>query len=116
MFDEVLDNKDKYIIKPLDMNASQGVFAGRDFEKEEWKGILEDAFETDYIYQEFVDPYEREYVVFEDGQFKSRKLGSIIGIFMYNKEYKGLYTRLGAESIISGVTEYYTVPNIIVET
>ncbi|WP_422486647.1 glutathionylspermidine synthase family protein [Gudongella sp. DL1XJH-153] len=116
VFDEVFYNKDKYIIKPLDMNASQGVFAGRDFGKEEWEDILEDAFNTDYIYQEFVDPYEREYVVFEDGQFKSRKLGSIIGIFIYNKEYKGLYTRLGAESIISGVTEYYTVPNIIVET
>ncbi|MGM0395674.1 MAG: glutathionylspermidine synthase family protein [Bacillota bacterium] len=116
IFNKVLKNKDQYIMKPMDMNASQGVFAGRDLSQEEWKEKLRKVFNTDYIYQEYVNPYERDYLVFENGQFKTESLGAIIGIFMYNREYRGLYTRLGANSIISGITEYYSVPNIIVET
>jgi hypothetical protein len=113
---EVLNNKDRYIIKPLDMNASQGVYPGRDFDEEKWRSILDSTFNKEFIYQEFVDPYERDFVVYEDGRFKAESLGSIVGIFMYNRHYSGLYTRLGKNNIISGVTDYYCAPNMIVST
>ena len=116
VFQEVLNNKDRYIIKPLDMNASQGVYPGRDFDEEKWRSILDSTFNKDFIYQEFVDPYERDFVVYEDGRFKAESLGSIVGIFMYNRHYSGLYTRLGKNNIISGVTDYYCAPNMIVST
>jgi glutathionylspermidine synthase len=116
VFEEVLRNKDKYIIKPMDMNASQGVYPGRDFKEDKWESILKDTFNKDFIYQEFVAPYQREFVVYEDGRFKKESLGSIVGIFMYNRKYSGLYTRLGKNNIISGVTDYYCAPNMIVNT
>ena len=116
VFQKVLKNKDRYIVKPLDMNASQGVYPGRDFDREKWESILRDTFDRDYIYQEFVDPHKRDFVYYEDGRFKAESLGSIVGIFMYNRHYRGLYTRLGKNNIISGVTEYYCAPNIIVNT
>jgi len=116
IFQEVLQNKDKYIVKPMDMNASQGVYPGRDFEGEKWESILKETFNKDFIYQEYVDPYEREFVVYEDGGFRRQPMGSIVGIFMYNRDYRGLYTRLGKNSIISGVTDYYCAPNMIVQT
>ena len=34
---------------------------------------------------------------------------------MYNEKLKGLYSRIGQETIISGVVRYFTVPNIFVE-
>lgn len=113
VFEEVSKNRDRYIMKPMDLNASQGVFAGRDLSQEEWERRLLKVFDTDYLFQEYVLPYQRDYAVFKDGKFQRETLGSIIGIFMYNRQYRGLYTRLGAESIISGVTEYYSVPNFI---
>ncbi len=116
VFQEVLNNKNRYIIKPMDMNASQGVYPGRDFKEERWESILRDTFNRDYIYQEFIDPYKREFVFYEEGRFKAESLGSIVGIFMYNREYRGLYTRLGSNNIISGVTDYYCAPNMIVQT
>lgn len=115
VYKEVLDNKDKYIMKPLDLNASQGVYAGRDLTQEEWKERLDKDWNTDYLYQEFFDPFMREHIVFEDGEIKVEKFKSIVGLFMYKEKFAGIYTRIGKSNIISGVTNYYTLPNVLVK-
>ncbi|HHV45349.1 MAG TPA: glutathionylspermidine synthase family protein [Tissierellia bacterium] len=114
VFEHILNNKDRYIMKPYDLNASRGVFAGRDCIAEEWKERLEKVWNRDYIYQEFVKPCKREFVVFNDGGFSVEEFGTIVGLFMYNERLAGLYTRIGKKSIISGVTDYYTLPNLLV--
>lgn len=115
VYDEVLNNKDKYIIKPLDLYASRGVYAGRDFTLEEWKGKLDECWENDYIYQEFCIPFTRDFIEFVDGKATISKFGHIVGIFMYNENFAGMYTRIGKNSIISGITNYYTAPNVLVK-
>lgn len=115
VFDDVLNNKDKYIMKPLDLNGSRGVFVGRDLSKDKWEKRLEEVWDRDYLYQEFVNPYTREFVVFRDGKSYVEEFGSITGLFMYNEKLAGLYTRVGKNNIISGLTEYYTLPNILVK-
>lgn len=115
--DEILKKvtlgKDKYIMKPSDKNGSQGVFVGRDMSFEDWEERLKKVFNDDYIYQEFVEPFKREFLVYSKEGFKREVFGSIVGIFMYKEEYAGLYTRIGKENIISGLASYYTLPNII---
>lgn len=113
VFEEVLNNKDMYIMKPMDMNASQGVFVGRDLNKSDWEERLKKIFNTDYIYQEFIPPFMREFIVFNEKSFEKQFFKSIVGVFLYNKEYAGMYTRIGKDNIISGVTNYFTVPNFI---
>lgn len=115
VYKRVLTYKDRYIMKPLDLNASQGVYAGRDLSQEEWEKRLNESFNSEYIYQEFFTPFKREHVVFNDGKLEIEEFGSIVGLFMYNEKLAGLYTRIGKESIISGLSSYYTLPNIIVE-
>lgn len=115
VYDEVLNNKDKYIIKPLDLYASKGVYAGRDFTLDEWKEKLDKCWDNDYLCQEFCVPFTRDFVEFVDGKVKVSKFGHIVGLFMYNEKFAGIYTRIGKNSIISGVTDYYTVPNVLVE-
>lgn len=115
VFEEVLNNKDKYIMKPVDMNASQGVFVGRDLSLSDWKERLYKIFDTDYLYQEFITPYQRDFIIFNGSGFEIQKFKSIVGVFLYKRKYAGLYTRIGKENIISGVTNYFTVPNLIVE-
>lgn len=114
-FNKVLNNKDKYIMKPMDLNASQGVYAGRDFSQSEWEKKLKKSWKTDYLYQEFVEPYTRDFLVYKDGEFKEETYGSIIGLYMYNEKLAGIYSRVGPNNIISGATEYYTLPSILVK-
>jgi uncharacterized circularly permuted ATP-grasp superfamily protein len=114
VFNHVLNNKDKYIMKPMDLNASQGVFVGRDLTQEEWKDRLENAWNKDYLYQEFFDPFERNHIVFKDGKPEIESLKSIIGLFIYKEKFAGIYTRVSNKNIISGITDYYTLPNILV--
>ena len=114
IFHEVLNNKDKYIMKPMDLNASQGVFAGRDLNNKEWETRINDVWGKDYICQEFVEPYRRDFLVYKNNDFTTEALGSIVGLFLYNEKFKGLYTRVGPKSIISGLSDYYTVPNFLV--
>ena len=116
VYEKVLSNKEKYIMKPLDLNASRGVYTGRDLSQDEWKEKLDESWNKDYIYQEFVDPYPREFVVFEDEEVKVEEFGSIVGIFMYKEKFAGMYTRIGKENIISGLTSYYTAPNLEVKS
>lgn len=113
VFDLVLNNKDKYIMKPLDLNASQGVFTGRDLTQEEWEKKLKESWNKDYLYQEFYDPFTRDFVVFRDEKPAIEEFRSILGLFMYKEKFAGMYTRIGKTNIISGVTNYYTVPNIL---
>ncbi|MBU5425032.1 hypothetical protein KQI41_01300 [Tissierella pigra] len=115
VYNEVLNNKDKYIMKPLDLNASQGVYAGRDLTQDEWKKRLDDSFNKDYLYQEFFTPFTREHILFEDNEIKVEEFRSIVGLFMYKEKFAGIYTRIGKNNIISGLTDYYTLPNILVK-
>lgn len=113
IYDRVLNYKDRYIMKPLDLNASRGVYAGRDMSQEEWNKRLSESFNKDYLYQEFFTPFKREHIVFDGERVDVEEFGSIVGLFIYKEKFAGLYTRIGKESIISGLTSYYTLPNII---
>lgn len=112
-FEEVLKNKDKYIIKPVDNNASKGVYVGKDHSKKEFEAILKKFVGTGYIYQEYIEPYKRDVILFDEkGNLEVKKLKSIVGLFIYNKKFKGLYTRYGEENIISSLHQYYLGVNI----
>ena len=113
-FKLVLNNKDKYIMKPMDLNASQGVYVGRDLSQEEWEMRLKRDWNKDYLYQEYVDNFPREYLVYKDGKFQVQEFGAVIGLFAYKEKFAGIYTRIGQENIISGATSYYTVPTILI--
>lgn len=114
VFEMVLNNKDGYIMKPYDLNASKGVFAGKDLSQDEWKEKLTSSFNKEYIGQEFVESYDRDFIEFRDGHASVEPFKGVVGIFMYNEEFKGLYTRIGQGNIIAGLTDYRTVPNILV--
>ncbi len=115
VFELVLNDKDKYIMKPMDLNASQGVFVGKDVSFEEWEKRLKEVWNKDYIYQEFCEPYLREHIVFNDGKPSIEKFKSIVGLFIYKEKFAGIYTRISKSNIISGITNYYTLPNILVK-
>lgn len=114
-FNHILHHKDGYIMKPMDLNASYGVYVGRDFSQEKWEEKLKESWEKDYLYQEFIEPYRRDFLVLEDEEFEIQSLNTIIGLYMYNERVSGVYTRIGPNNIISGLTDYYVLPSLHVE-
>lgn len=115
IYNHVRKNKDKFIMKPMDMNASQGVFVGRDLNEKNWEDKLKEVWDKDYIFQEFIEPYGRRFAKFEGNSLKKQEFGVVVGVFIYNGNIAGVYNRIGNNNIISNITDYYSIPGILVE-
>lgn len=114
IFEEILNNKDKYIIKPIDSFASQGVNAGRDFSTEEWRVIIEECWDKDYLFQEFIESPTRPFIQFKDRDILVNDFKMNIGVYMYNGRFAGVYTRISQDNIIFGREGYYSIPGMLV--
>ncbi|WP_432401998.1 glutathionylspermidine synthase family protein [Wukongibacter sp. M2B1] len=113
-YDELIAEKDKFILKPMDFYASRGVYAGRDFSSKEWKKRLEECSGRDYLIQEYYTPAQSDLVEFNEGKLMINKFNNITGIYMYNEKLYGLYSRVGENAIISGLHDCYTLPTFLV--
>ena len=113
--DEVIENKDQYIIKPFDGYALSGVFVGKDHSPSEWEKIVNKALETPYIYQEYVNQIPKKYVDFtNDGQAVLEDYFSVVGLYIYNEKFIAPYTRIGKENVVGGTSHYFVAPNILI--
>ncbi|MGO3018352.1 MAG: glutathionylspermidine synthase family protein [Anaerococcus sp.] len=110
--DEIINNKDKYILKPKQGYASHGVFIGKDLTEEEFKEKIEEIKDLDYIYQEFyiVDPMK--FIKFKnEEEVELEDFYSITGLFTYNNKLCTPYMRVGQKSMISSLGEYWVAPS-----
>ena len=99
--EEIIDKKEKWIIKPLDSYASKGVFAGIDYSKEEWKKLVEEHCGKEYIFQEYCPPYRSQNIYLPTEDAKFIPYTNMSGLFVYNGEFAGVYSRLSDGGIIS---------------
>ncbi|MCH4888167.1 hypothetical protein EZV73_11320 [Acidaminobacter sp. JC074] len=114
--DEYVENKDKYIIKPIDYYASKGVFAGKEYDADKWRYMLEDCCKEGYIIQEFCDKSNNENLYFdEDGHFEVKTVNNITGLFLYNEKLKGIFTRAGFNAVISDLNDGYSLSSLVVK-
>ncbi len=114
-FDEWVENKDKYLIKPLDYYASIGVYAGKGMTKDEWEAVLRDHMTKPYILQRYYDPPIEQNLDLSQGELKLIECNHINGLFVYNRSLKGVYSRAGRKAIISGLHDVYTLPSLLVQ-
>lgn len=111
--EEVRNNKDQYIIKPEDSRGSDGVYVGADYSQEEYDKIIDEALKGPAIYQQFITANPMDFVFFDDaGYIGVKPMVALYGMFIYFGEFMGVYTRVGAERIISSKTSYYVPPHI----
>lgn len=113
--EELINNKESYILKPSDLYASRGVYSGKDLCDEEWREKLLECDGKDYLIQEYCTPAQSDLVEFVNGEIKISKFNNITGIYMYNEKLYGLYSRVGKNPIISGLHDCYTLPTFIVK-
>ncbi len=113
----VLDSKDKWVIKPEDSYASRGVYAGVEFKSDkEWAQKVAENAGNHYILQEYCPPYEITNIdLTHDKNAEYKKYSAITGLFVYNGKFSGIYTRMAKNSIISTQYSEMTLPSIVVK-
>lgn len=113
----VLNAKEKWIVKPADSYASKGVLAGIEAKSdEEWLSFLSQHMDTDYLLQEYVTPYETknlDILWYKNDDYIS--ISNITGMFVYNGHLQGLYSRVARTGVISTQYSEMTLPTLIAE-
>lgn len=113
--DQITQEKDRWIIKPLDSYASRGVFAGIDYTQSEWDEIVERHFNKGYIYQEYCPPYQTANIYFPDADAAFKPYTNMSGLFVYNGEFAGIYSRLSDGGIISSQYNEKAVATLVLD-
>ena len=98
--DEVLNNKDRYILKPNDSYGASGVADGLGHSPEEWEKICREYYGNGFICQEYCRPYESRNIDFMFGDGRFHNYINMTGLYAYNGKYAGAYTRLSRETLI----------------
>lgn len=113
--DMIISNKDSYIIKPSDSYASRGVFAGIDYEKKEWEKLVLENSKSDYIVQEYCTPYRTMNIYLADKQPQFKMYSNLTGLYVYNGNFAGIYSRLSDGGIISSQYNEKSVVSFVCE-
>lgn len=104
LISKVYEDKDDWIIKPVDSYAAKGVYAGVDYSHSEWKRIVDGCFGQNYILQEYCRPYLTENIYFGKKPYEFQLYSNLTGLYTYNGKFQGVYSRMSDGGIIS--TQY----------
>lgn len=110
----VLEEKDKWLIKPEDSYGARGIYAGVNFSVDEWEKIVKENVDTFYVLQEFVLPYQSYNIDFKKEEPQFRKYSNLTGMYLYNGKFAGFYSRQSAHEIISSLYDENDIASIMV--
>ncbi len=97
----ILENKNKWLIKPKNSYGARGIFAGVRCTSEEWEEVVKDNLDTNYIVQQFVMPYQTANIDFHKDEPVLRNYSNLTGLYVYNGRFAGVYSRQSNNEIIS---------------
>lgn len=113
--EQVLNEKDHWIIKPEDSYGSKGVHAGVELEtKEQWQAAVYEAKDQPYVLQEFCTPYRLDNLVVSGKECCWTDTSNLTGLFVYNGQFTGIYSRISYEQVISTQYNEMSLPSVIV--
>lgn len=115
-YDEIKNDKDRWILKPLDSYGSKGVFAGVEYDSVEKWGEIVDAHQKEgYLAQEFHVPYQTKNIDFSKGADTDfLPVSNLTGLFVYDGRLQGIYSRVSRGKIISTQYSEIALPSIVV--
>jgi glutathionylspermidine synthase len=115
--ESIINRQEELVLKPLDDYGSNGVLVGQDVTTEEWSCEVQRIIEQEemYLTQQFCSLPEKELAQVEAGGVEFANYKFILGLFVYNQEFKGIYTRAAKQNVIASSTGCVTLANFIVE-
>jgi hypothetical protein len=114
VLEKIAQDKNAWIIKPKDSFASKGVFAGVDLNESEWRKVISECCNKDYIVQSYITPYQSENIdLINYDEFKN--YSNLTGLYTYAGKFAGVYSRMSDGGIISSQYNEKTVPTLFLE-
>ena len=97
----VLDEKEKWLIKPKNSYGARGIYAGVRCSTDEWEKVVRENQDTNYIVQQFIIPYQTANIDFHKDKPVLRNYSNLTGLYVYNGRFAGVYSRQSESEIIS---------------
>ncbi len=114
-YEELVNNKNKWIIKPLDSyDGAGGIYVGETTTQEDWQDIITKCKATnEYLFQEYNKQSSMiNYEVIDD-ELVRQEYNVMPGLYMYAGKLNGMYTRVSPGKIIANAYGGYEVCSII---
>lgn len=108
-----LKDKDQWIIKPKDSYGAKGVWAGVDLDQKQWEKVVADFKNKDYIVQSYISPYKTWNIDLARSDHFQR-FTNMTGLYTFNGQFAGVYSRLSDSGIISSQYNERTIPTLFV--
>lgn len=99
--EEVIGNKNKYILKPNDSYGSNSVADGKGRSSAEWEALCRKYYGGGYICQEYATQYATPNVDFMHGDGEIHDYINMNGLYSYNGKFAGVFTRQALGTIIA---------------
>ena len=114
---EVINNKNKYMIKPMDAYASKGVYApGPEYTVDEWEEVCKKLYNDNYICQEYCEQYTSLNIDIAWGDGVLKEYINMPGLYMYNGKFSGILMRTAPSGeIIYAHENERTLPVYVLE-
>lgn len=100
---DILQNKDKWLIKPKNSYGARGIYAGMHVTNPEWEKLVKKHQDSNYIMQQFILPYRTSNIDFHKENPILRSYSNLTGLYVYNGKFAGVYSRQSDHEIISSV-------------
>jgi len=102
------------VLKPDDQFAAHGVFIGRDYSNDQWQQLVRRWAGDSYLAQEFCLLPRRKMLTIENNSLRFENYNFMLGLFMYNHRFRGIFTRASRHNTIAALVESFALPNFIV--
>ena len=125
---QIRENRCEWIIKPTDHYGADDVYAGESVTQEEWERLI-DRFANGraghpFIVQRYIRPFKTETLPPDTGidalpddevPFDPRPYNNLNGLYLYDGEFMGVFSRLGPQPTISKDKQGMTAATIWVD-
>lgn len=104
------NDKNSWILKPMDSYGSHGIYAGRNMNDEEWNECLSKSTKNkaEYIAQKFIEPYRTINFDFQDNNPEGY-YSNLTGLYVYCLNFAGIYSRQAKGNIISSIYDEFAL-------
>lgn len=111
--EKIIGEKNDYIIKPLDSYASNGVFAGVEYGKDEWEQVIRSHLDVGYICQKYCKQYRTQNIDFLHGDGTIKEYINMAGLYVYNGKFAGVFSRFSEGGIIASHRNERMAPTLV---
>ena len=97
------------------IRLAQTLGAGIDYNDADWEDIVHRHWNKNYIYQEYYHPYRTDNICFRDAHPEFHPYTNMSGLYVYNGEFAGIYSRLSTGGIISSQYNERAVATLVLK-